>query len=235
MTKKMSSSVERALNFIEVELITIQRRYDILKELFGTEKEYVNLLNETAPFFFYLVQTGFLENTILSIARLMDPPKQGNFNNMSLEKFIDILKEETSDEKQTSISEETLIIELNLILNCYVKYTTEILNSYRNKKIAHNDHDVLEKTAEIVDKITFQHLELALTSLRDFVNAVNIHYKGIKTVFTYPFSPLTSGLLKSLHLAKSTRKYLHELQESNSIIPNDLIVNPDLYNFSYDL
>lgn len=231
----MSPSVERAFSFIEVELISIQRRYDILKELFGTEKEYVKLLNETAPHFFYLVQTGFFENIVLSIARLMDPPNTGEFKNLSVEKFIDILKEDICNEGRTDSSENKLIFELKLILECYLKCTTKILKNYRDKKIAHNDYDIFEKKAEFIDKITFQHLHYALASLRDFVNAVNMHFKGSKTVYTYPFDPLTSGLLKSLHLSKNTRNYLHELRVNDSDIPNDLIVDTELYNFKYDL
>lgn len=116
MERKMSESLEKTFNFIEKEIIIIHRRYDCFKELFGTDESYVELLNSTAPLFFYLVQTGLYENIILSVSRLVDPAKKGAFHNISFAKLIELLEKEIlgdEDEEQRKLVDELKLILFN--------------------------------------------------------------------------------------------------------------------------
>jgi hypothetical protein len=54
------------------------------RKLYGESAERVAFLNETAGFFFRVVQDVLWDDILLHIARLTDPPKQGVYENLTL-------------------------------------------------------------------------------------------------------------------------------------------------------
>ena len=44
------------------------------KELYGTKRSRIELLNKAAPYFFFVVQRVLFENILLGICKLTDPP-----------------------------------------------------------------------------------------------------------------------------------------------------------------
>ena len=65
---EISEDLNKALEALLNEILILHKRFEIYKDLFGTDEEYVSLLNKTSGTFFYLVQSGFMENIILSIS-----------------------------------------------------------------------------------------------------------------------------------------------------------------------
>jgi len=67
-------SVFHALND---ELAWLYMKWGEYLELFGTKPTRIDLVNQAAGPFFRVVQDTLWEDTLLSIARLIDPPKSG--------------------------------------------------------------------------------------------------------------------------------------------------------------
>jgi len=209
-TPEISKDLKTALDVLLTEILVLQRRILVNKELFGTNKEIVELLNKTSGNFFYLVQTGLIENIILGISRLSDPAQTLGKRNLSFSGIIDL------------IEDVNLKKELELQLEWYLKKTTEIFKNWRSKKIAHIDYDVALANAILSNPNTIQNLDIAITSIRQFYNTIYQHYYGSKMVFGFPGNSSTKGILVSLEQGKLLREYLHNLRINNIKIPTEL-------------
>ena len=72
------------------ELVRIHIKWAEFVDLFGAEKERVELLNQAAPLFFLITQDALWESSVLHIARLTDPSNsmgQKDKSNLTISKF----------------------------------------------------------------------------------------------------------------------------------------------------
>src|SRR5512144_2855527 len=67
------------------ELAWIHAKWKQYHRLYGTSDDTVALLNKTAPSFFYLLGSILLDDVLLHIARLTDPPDLGGHTNLTLQ------------------------------------------------------------------------------------------------------------------------------------------------------
>ena len=66
---------------LEDEVTWLHAKWLEYRKLFAKSKESVDFLNETARFFFRVVQDVLWDDVLLHIARLTDPAKQNRFEN----------------------------------------------------------------------------------------------------------------------------------------------------------
>lgn len=128
MSANMPKEMESEFRLIQNELFTIIGKWGTFIELYGAES-HVQLLNKTAPLFFYFVQGIFVDDVILSILRLLDRPKSRGNDNLSIAHLIDHLR-------------HTGAVALHAeVLELYSRIFTDSaqLIKIRNKQIAHND------------------------------------------------------------------------------------------------
>ncbi|MBP6446501.1 MAG: hypothetical protein KA341_06825 [Saprospiraceae bacterium] len=220
---EISEDLNKALEALLNEILILHKRFEIYKDLFGTNEEYVSLLNKTSGTFFYLVQSGFMENIILSISRLSDPEEMNGYKNLSLKGLISL------------IDNENLINELNLQVKWYTTKTTEFLKAWRSKKVAHLDFDTAMSKAKLKNDITIQNLELAISSVRQFYNTIYNHYYGSKMVFGSNGDSTSKSLLTSLEQAKILREYIFDIRNLEEEIPDKLKVNSNKFIFKRDI
>lgn len=211
--EKISDDLKLALEILQVEILILHNRFDVYKDLFGSKKEFVDLLNKTSGNFFYLLQTGILENIIMSISRLSDGAELNKNKNLSLKGLIRL------------IENDNLKKELNLQFEWYLEKTTDVLKAWRSKKVAHIDYDVALSKTELQNENSIQNINFAITSIRQFYNTVHKHYYGSKMAFGFPGNSASRGLLISLEQADIFRKYIHKLKVANEEIPNELKID----------
>jgi hypothetical protein len=139
---------EELLNLIGNELYLLWAQMDTYQELYLIEQDKrQNLMNETAPGFFILMQATLAESIFMRIARLLDPAEQGGNSNYSIEAlWLLLAKEEHENE---SASRSSLRMELRKLIDDWSpcrcglsenragKY--DRLKKLRNKMLAHND------------------------------------------------------------------------------------------------
>ncbi len=113
-----------------------------------------------------------MDDLTLGLTKLTDPAETKGKKNLSLLRLIDEL--ESSDFK-------------NKMMVHYqkIKSLVEAAQDHRNKRIAHNDLNVLTQNyPKLLPNLTLNCLESVLTSIEDFLDEFQFHFKPIHFDFT---------------------------------------------------
>jgi hypothetical protein len=161
---KMGEALGTQYSLLWQEVALLHRNWQQYVELFGTKPSRTRLLNETAPYFYRMLQDDLWDVTLLHIARLTDPPKTGNKENLTIQNFPSLV-----DDAKTK--------EMLVALLAVVKNKTEFCRDWRNRYIAHNDLDIaLERSTTPLADASRQKVKEALKAIVDVMNAVDFHY-----------------------------------------------------------
>jgi hypothetical protein len=140
------------------------------RQLFGKSKERVDLLNNCAGEFFFIVQDALLTDVQLSLSRLADRPTTSGQENATIERLSNEI---------AALNTSQLSTDLTGLLQRY-RDRCEKIKQRRHKQIAHADLGALLQqhgsTAANLPEPSRQEIEDALEVLRDFMNAVDAHF-----------------------------------------------------------
>ena len=111
------------------EVAWLYTKWEEYIELFGKTPSRIDLLNQSAPMFFWIVQDSLWENVLLHITRLTDPPISGK---------------KSSGKKNLSIQCLSILVdeEIKEIISKQINNAIEKSNfcrDWRNRHIAHRD------------------------------------------------------------------------------------------------
>jgi hypothetical protein len=138
--------------------------------LFGSAPSRIDLLNQSAPVFFRIVQDTLWENMLLHIARLTDPPQTLGKDNLSIQRLPNLVD---------AIIKETISNQIQ-----DVKDKTKFCRDWRNRYLAHSDFKLAigEKTKplEFASRATAKE---ALESIAKVLNTVSEHHLKSTIVF----------------------------------------------------
>ncbi|WP_407690639.1 AbiU2 domain-containing protein [Rhodocyclus tenuis] len=70
----MGGEIGKVYSALWQEVAWINKKWNQYVELFGTSPERIELLNRAAPSFFRTFQDSLLDDVLLHLARLTDPP-----------------------------------------------------------------------------------------------------------------------------------------------------------------
>jgi hypothetical protein len=173
------------------------------------DKETVDLLNRAAPAAARIIQDALIDDVLLSLSRLTDPAVSGKGSkqlrpNLTLEQLRP-LAEATGSSKVSEHLDKAL---KELQDSCWA------LRAHRNKRIAHSDLGVaLEK--DILPFFSWQGIEHALATLRDAMNAINVHYRLGPTIYekvaTQGDGDALLGVLRDGLRLREIRRHLREM------------------------
>src|SRR4051812_25767020 len=90
-THNIPPNVEMEYKILWTEVIRLHARWMIFLQLYGDPGS-VDLLNRSAPGFFYYCQDALIDAVFTSICRLTDPASTGRKANLSLKHLIDEMK-----------------------------------------------------------------------------------------------------------------------------------------------
>ena len=113
-------------NELHNELEWLYMKWNEYVELFGTKPSRINLLNEAASGFFWIVNDTLWESIILHIARLTDPPQSAGKHNLTVQ-CLPVLIE---DEKVSDHVKELIDI---------AGEKSDFCRDWRNRHLAHRD------------------------------------------------------------------------------------------------
>jgi hypothetical protein len=187
-------------------------------ELFGTKSTRVDLMNETAPHFFRLVQDRLWETTLLHLARLTDPVespgKGGGRTNLTIKALPDHIADAgLKDRLATLIDNSTKL--------------TDFARDWRNRHIAHRDLKlVLEQASAPLADASREDVKRALVAIATVLNEVAAHYTGSQTVFDFA-GPLGGAvsLLYVLGIGSRAREKRHKRLMAGEQTSEDLVVH----------
>lgn len=158
-----------SLNEHATDLWLIWNQY---KNLFSSDERTVQLLNESAPLLFSVVQGQFWDSVIMGISRLTDRPTVCGSNTLTIRS----LPSKIQNAPELLAEVDKLCVE--------ALANAGFVRDHRNKRIAHNDlNHSLDRTAHPLQKATRDKIEACLQSICAVLNKLSTHYR--KTTVMY--------------------------------------------------
>ena len=134
------------------------------RKLFGHSESRVDLLNQTAAFFFRVVQDVVFEDVLLHIARLTDPPRQGEYENLSLLRLPRVEHD------------QSIAADLSRLI-ATAKSKSVFSREWRNRRIAHRDYALaLDAKSQPLPGVSRQEVEDVLAAFRNVLNHLESHH-----------------------------------------------------------
>ena len=141
-------------------------------ELFGTNEKRVKRLNEAAPAFFRMIQDQLWTVTLLHIARLVDSPRSVGQPNLTIRNLTDLVAQELKAPLASLIDKAIA--------------DAAFARDWRNRIIAHTDLSLAlqDGTSTPLEEASRTHVNTALGSISNVMNAVEHHYLDSGTIYT---------------------------------------------------
>ena len=132
-------------------------------ELFGNKPSRIDLMNQAAPMFFWMVEYSFWENVLLHISRLTDPSKSCGRENLSIQSL-------------SSLVDVNIKIAIdNQISDAIAK--SSFCRDWRNRHIAHRDLKLaLGKQVKPLTPASRAMVGDALDSIAKVLNIISEYY-----------------------------------------------------------
>ncbi|MFH1513959.1 MAG: hypothetical protein ABIG42_00715 [bacterium] len=180
------------------QLTWLYEKWNEYIELYGKKKSRIELLNNTAPSFFGMIQRIMLNDILLHIRRMTDQAGTRGRTNLSLEYLCALLKSKDEDLFNTVSG-----------LIDQVKETSKFARKYVDKKIAHTDsgialgHSAMPLESEIRKKI-----DNILDAFSAVLNAVLLRY--VKAEISFKDKSCSDDALTLLHVLHDGLKVKRE-------------------------
>lgn len=192
----MLENIAKLQKALSDEILILHFKWHIFCTLY-VDEETVVLLNESDPVFFSVHQSILLDDIILTISRLTDPPGTGNRENLTLERLAEGYIS-TFPRLRTDLEE----------LLALVKANCEFARVNRNRRVAHTDlQTYLQQPLTLLPVINREKIEEALLSVRSFMDRVE-SYLG--TEMCYELSFETSGARSLIGCLEDAEAYRNQ-------------------------
>ena len=172
--EKMGQELGTLFNTISGELSWLHWRWKQYRILFGEKPSRLDLLNESAPFFFRVIQDVLFEDTLLGIARLVGSPKSAGNSTLTIQRLPPLvgdpnLRDEVSVLIQNATTSAAFAVE------------------WRHRRIAHRDLALaLGTSTQVLEIATREKVEGALSALREVLNHIEGVYCNAHTAYYSP-------------------------------------------------
>jgi len=93
-TDKMGFELGSLYNSLYNEIIWLHYKWSEFEELYGTKESRIQLINQSAPFFFFIIQKVLWENILLGITRITDPTKSRGKKNVTIQALPGLIHDE---------------------------------------------------------------------------------------------------------------------------------------------
>lgn len=133
-------------------------RWQIFTQLFDSGPENADLLNESGSYVFSLLHRLIIDDTILALSRLTDPPATGKYVNASIKHLISLALPALNPAEANSVNAALDGLECNV----------RNARAHRDKSIAHADLQHAVGSALLPD-VMYTELEDAMQKLQDLM------------------------------------------------------------------
>ncbi len=163
MTDILGNDFGSFLYVIYNEIAWLSLKWSEYCQLFAMKETRIELLNQSAPSFFFLVQRTLLDSIILGIAKLTDPCNSGKNKNITLNAIPDYIDDQNSNLKEDIQNEISQLIP-----------KAQFCRDRRNKIIAHMDFDFMldSKNVEELESATRDKIETVIASIQSIYNKI---------------------------------------------------------------
>lgn len=173
---KLPTQIQELWASLLGDVVWLHGRWIVYRQLFGTNKERVDLLNESDGTFTSIIQHLLLHDIQISISKIGDPAGNGSRTNLTLRRL---------QLEVRNIGEATLATSMESPLIAF-EASCDKIRHRRNKWIAHNDlKPRLEERAVPLAGPSRNEIEQALEAMRTVMHCVEFHYKDQRTAFEH--------------------------------------------------
>ena len=199
---------------LDSQLVLVHVRWQMYRQLYAVSSLRVDLLNDSAATFFHFAQFVWLDDTVLAIARITDPARQGKYQNCVLEQLILGLQGEEHEAIRTRLTKRHVSIEA----------TCEQLRRRRKKHIAHRDlRTALASFDDPIPSVSREMVETSLRKIREYMNDFRVHFTDISSGYEHVLTYRGGDAL--VFALKQAAEFRH-LQSTGEIPPGRLFDNP---------
>lgn len=171
--KNLPPDSQEVFDALWQEVVGLHTRWIIFKQLYATDENRVALLNKVAGTFFAHLQGILIDDIILCLSRLTDPPQFGKRENLALEQLIEKLDPAKHSPLAASLKQQLQ----NLQEVC------KPFRQNRNRRIAHSDLDTV-LVAETSRGILYDTTAEAVERIGRYMNTYVAHFQDVsKTAF----------------------------------------------------
>ena len=177
------------------ELTYLHLKWKEYRALFGTSPESIDLLNEAAPEFFGKLQHILWDDVLLHLCRLTDPPKSMGRANLTISRLSPLVINSIQNELESLIS--------------IAKAKTSFARDRRHRRLAHQELPDFEgEEPKPLAAASRQHVEEALTSIREVMNLIEVHYQESPVLYEHSIEDLggVDALLNCLKVGVEGRR-----------------------------
>lgn len=154
------------------EFAWLQMKWQEYRKLFAHTRERVELLNQTARTFFWILQDVLWKDVLLHLARLVDASSTGRKTNLTIQAL------------PASIADPTLAADVERLVGEAVA-RCDFAKDWRNRSLAHNDLNLrLDRATQPLEGVSREHVETALKAVADVLNRIELHYFKVATDFS---------------------------------------------------
>jgi len=170
------SEIEEVFAEIKEEVIWVHGRWIIYRQLFLHSDKRIDLLNDVASAFFYMIQNLLLEEVQITLSKFTDPARSGKNENLSLEQL---------QERVEEVGNPELSVKLRSVLN-QLQDTCRSCRVWRNKQLAHLDLDTsLKLLPDALPAVTIEQIDAALEITREYLNLLERFYTESETGYEH--------------------------------------------------
>jgi hypothetical protein len=193
------------------EVAWIHAKWNQYRQLYAHSPERVDFINQVARHFFGVIQTSLLEDVVLHLARLTDPPKSAGKENLTIKRF-------------TSLLSGPLASDIDALLDSAIT-ACKPARDWRNRHLAHRDWSlVMASSTEPLAGISRKDIETALSSIRAVMNRLAKHFSDSEVAYQIF---ITSGgdadsLIYYLNLGMQADEQRLERLRRGEFTPEDL-------------
>ena len=161
------TKIDDVYSALSKEVTWLHGRWICYRQLFAESERRIEMLNECASTFFFIIQDVLISEVQVCLSKLTDPAKTGKHDNLSLEQ-LQLRIEQSGDPslaRSNRITLDALLLE------------AAPFRAWRNKQLAHLDLLTAMKAApNPLPDVSRQMIEDALSLVRKYLNAIEHHY-----------------------------------------------------------
>ena len=202
--------------FLESEVIWLHGRWQIYRQIFGTNPKCIDIINEIARTFFWVLQRVLMNDVQLTLMKFADRPSTFGKDNATLEKLLTEVEQ---------LPEPALAQDLRSALIQY-RATCAKIKTRRHKDLAHFDlRTQLSDKAVSLPNPSRAEIEEALSELRKFMNLFRVHYEG--SYMAYEHFAMQDDANTLMYALKESLRY-RALQADGTIPFEDILNGPNI-------
>ena len=208
------SEITEIWKFLNSEITWLHGRWNVYRQIYGTNPERIELINWAAPTFFFFIERVLMNDVQLTLVKLADPARTCGRDNATLEALIVLLEEHCADAPIAPLRDSLI-----KYCNC-----CKDIRHRRHKDIAHFDLPIqLGDKAEALPGPSRQEIEDAMKALRQFMNILFNHYENTQMAYEH-FSLHNDGDTLIYQLKRAHR--YEQMVELNTISDDDISNSP---------